>query len=568
MTMLNLIENLEGEFSLKVFSGQEFSETAFPPRTKSSTNNFRAASEPYEENLKDAGSSNRDDKSAPKPDNTYYLEVPLERIKEICSYIQEIGYPLVLMFANDEQNFQAGYAVNYVFAAREEGMLLVIKTKVDPETMEIPSISNQVHAASGYEREIQDLFGIVPVGHPDGKRLVFHSNWPQGAYPLRKDFAVGQKPAFAQEKIRFQEVEGEGVFEIPVGPVHAGIIEPGHFRFSVAGEPVINLEAQLYFVHKGIEKLAESQSIEKCLYIAERVSGDETFANSLAYCQAIEKIAEMKIPVRAAYTRVLFAELERLTSHLGDLGGICLDTGYGFANFQFQMMRGWAYLIADELCGMRFLRSVNKLGGVRKDFVSGKEAKQIELLLKIRTELEDTVNIIKSNSMFIDRVENTGILETKIAVDLNAVGPGGRASGIRYDVRKAFPYAAYANLEFNVPEHNNGDINCRMNTKIEECFESISLMIQVLEGMPEGKVCEPIAEVKPYRFAFGLTEAPRGENIHWLMTGENNTIYRYKIRTPSFCNWPALCHAVKGNIVPDFPLINKSFNLSYAGNDL
>ncbi|MGC7871290.1 NADH-quinone oxidoreductase subunit C [Desulfosporosinus sp. SYSU MS00001] len=564
----NFKGDLERKFSHKFFSGQQFSEIAFPLTVKGSTNNSQVTLGSDKDNGKHVSFSDHDDKVSQEQDNVFYLEAPLEKIKEICCYIQELGCPLVLMFANDERSFQAGYAVYYVFAVREEGMLLVIKTKADPENMEIPSISNHVHAASGYEREIQDLFGIVSVGHPDAKRLVFHGNWPQGVYPLRKDFAVGQKPDFAQEKIRFQEVAGEGVYEIPVGPVHAGIIEPGHFRFSVAGEPIINLEAQLYYVHKGIEKLAEGQSMEKCLFIAERISGDETFANSLAYCQAIEEISEMKIPVRAAYTRVLFAELERLTSHLGDLGGICLDAGYGFANFQFQMMRGWAYSVADELCGMRFLRSVNKLGGVRKDFVSGKEARLIELLLNIRSELEDTVNIIKSNSMFIDRVENTGILETKIAVDLNAVGPGGRASGIRYDVRKAFPYAAYPSLEFKVPEHNNGDINCRMNTKIEECFEAINLMIQAIEGMPEGKVCEPIAEVKPYRFAFGLTEAPRGETIHWVMTGENNTLYRYKIRTPSFCNWPALCHAVKGNIVPDFPLINKSFNLSYAGNDL
>ncbi len=502
-------------------------------------------------------------------DRELYLEVAPDRILEICTYIHtELGYPLISMFANDEQSLQKDYGVYYVFADREESFLLIIKTRVKPDKMETPSLSKTIHAASAYEREIQDLFGIVPVGHPDPKRLVFHSNWPKGEYPLRKEFPAGHQPNFAKEEIQFQKVAGEGVYEIPVGPVHAGIIEPGHFRFSVAGEPIINLEAQLYFVHKGIEKKAEALSMEKCLCLAERISGDETFANSLAYCQAVEKIAGVKVPLRAEYVRVIFAELERLTSHLGDLGGICTDVAYGFAAFQFTMMRGWAYNIADTLCGMRFLRSVNKLGGIRKDFVAGKEAYLIEQLLRIYSELEDTVNIIKSNSMFIDRVENTGILDPKIAADLNAVGPGGRASGLRFDVRKYFPYAAYKHLEFNVPEHNNGDVNCRMNTKIEECYESIKLMIQAVEKLPEGAVWEPVKEVESCRFAFGLTEAPRGENIHWIMTGENNTIYRYKIRTPSFCNWPALCHAVKGNIVPDFPLINKSFNLSYAGNDL
>ena len=281
-----------------------------------------------------------------------------------------------------------------------------------------------------------------------------------------------------------------------------------------------------------------------------------------------KKIVNIEVPLRAQYSRVLFAELERLTSHLGDLAGVCLDAAYGFATFQFRMMRGWAYAVADELCGMRFLRSVNKPGGIRKDFAAGKELSVIEKLRKIKKELEDTVDIVKSNSMFIDRVENTGILKPEIAADLNAVGPGGRASGMHFDVRKSFPYEAYKKLDFTVPEHNNGDINCRFNTKIEECFEAIGLMIKALESMSDGKVSEPINSVEPYQTAFGITEAPRGENIHWVMTGENNTIFRYKIRTPSFCNWPALCHAVKGNIVPDFPLINKSFNLSYAGNDL
>ena len=504
-----------------------------------------------------------------KNSNELYIEVDSPVTYNICSYIyQELGYPLISMFAADEKQLINSYAVYYVFADRQEGLLLIVKTMVKANKMEITSLSKIIPAADLYEREIKDLFGINPLGHPNPKRLVFHSNWPDGKYPLRKEFNLKQKLDFVQEKISFQKVEGKGVYEIPVGPVHAGIIEPGHFRFSVAGEPIINLEAQLFYVNKGLEKLCEGQSIEKCFYIAERISGDETFANSLAYCQAIEKIAGITVPQRAQYTRVIFTELERLTSHLGDLGGICLDTGYGFATFQFRMMRGWAYNLADELCGMRFLRSVNKPGGIRKDFMVGKKSILLKYLQKIKKELEDTVDIIKSHSMFIDRVENTGILKPKIAADLNAVGPGGRASGQCNDVRKSFPYAVYDKLEFEIPKHYNGDVNCRMNTKIEECFTSISLMIQAIENMPEGKILEPVTRVEPYRFAFGMTEAPRGENIHWIMTGEHNSIYRYKIRTPSFCNWPALCHAVKGNIVPDFPLINKSFNLSYAGNDL
>jgi Ni,Fe-hydrogenase III large subunit/Ni,Fe-hydrogenase III component G len=501
--------------------------------------------------------------------NELYCEVRKERIAELCFYANsELFYPLISMYAGDEKSLCGKYGVYYVFADREHALLLILKTLVDPDAMEIQSICAKIPAAALYEREINDMFGIIPVGHPNAKRLVLHGNWPDGAFPLRKEFDLGYKPQFAKKETEFLRVEGEGVYEIPVGPVHAGIIEPGHFRFSVAGEPIINLEAQLYYVHKGIEKLCEGQSIERCLYISERISGDETFANSLAYCQAVEKIAGIEVPSRAQYTRVVFAELERLTSHLGDLGGVCLDAAYGFATFQFRMMRGWAYALADELCGMRFLRSVNKPGGVRKDFVAGKEVKVKEALKRLRKELDETIAIVKTNNLFIDRLENTGILKADIAADLNAVGPGGRASGMYFDVRKSFPYEAYKQLDFYIPEHYNGDINCRVNTKLEECREAISLIERAIEAMPEGKVLEPISAVEPYRCAYGLTEAPRGENVHWVMTGENNTVFRYKIRTPSFCNWPALCHAVNGNTVPDFPLINKSFNLSYAGNDL
>ncbi len=492
-----------------------------------------------------------------------------EKAAEVCVYIsRELWYPLISMFASDETCIQRHYAVYYVFADREREGLLIVKTGVDPAQMELPSICREIPAAASYEREIQDLFGIKPIGHPDAKPLVFHGNWPEGEFPLRKAYPLNRKPDVVSREVQFQRVNGVGVYEIPVGPVHAGIIEPGHFRFSVAGEPIIQLEAQLYYVHKGIEKLSEGLSIERCLYLSERISGDETFSNSLAYCQAIEKIAGVSIPTRAQYTRVVFAELERLTSHLGDLAGVCLDAAYGFATFQFRMMRGWAYAIADELCGMRFLRSVNHLGGVRRDFVAGKEEQVIQHLKKIQKELEDTVQIVQSNSMFIDRIEHTGILHADIAADLNAVGPGGRASGMYFDVRKNYPYEAYRQMDFELPEYYTGDISARFFTKIAESFEAIRIMIQAVASMPSGSVLESVRTVPPYGFAFGLTEAPRGENLHWIMTGEDNTIFRYKIRTPSFCNWPALCHAVKGNIVPDFPLINKSFNLSYAGNDL
>ncbi len=504
-----------------------------------------------------------------KTDNERYIEIDSEYIAEACMFIhQPLERPLASLFASDERLTSGGFALYYVFAIKEEHSFLILKAVLPEGSTVFPSITKDIHAAHLYEREIQDLYGLIPEGHPDAKRMVFHANWPGDLYPLRKDYPTNARPDFADNKQQFVRVLGTGVYEIPVGPVHAGIIEPGHFRFSVAGEPIINLEAQLYYVHKGIEKLAEGCSIEKGFYLAERISGDETFTNSLAYCQAVERIAGVQIPLRAQYSRVFFAELERLISHLGDLGGICLDVAYGFGAFHFRMLRGWCYQLTEPVCQSRFLRSVNKPGGLRQDFIAGNEELIIEYMLRVKQELCEMVKILKANSFFIDRVENTGTLDIKTAADMHTVGPAGRATGIIGDVRKDFPYAAYERLNFSVPEHKNGDVNCRMNVKIEECFQAIEMIRQVIDAMPYGPISEEIGLLEPYRYALGYTEAPRGENLHWIMTGENNTIFRYKVRTPSFCNWPALCKAVNGNIVPDFPLINKSFNLSYAGNDL
>lgn len=503
--------------------------------------------------------------------NELYVEIDSTHAKPVCSFIYfNIECSLISLFANDERQTKGCFLIYYTFSIKTAGMLLIVKARVNEAVMKVESVTADIHAANLYEREIKDMYGIVFENHPDDRELVFHENWPENTYPLRKEFNGAEKPQFVNKQQTFSKIDGTGVFEIPVGPVHAGIIEPGHFRFSVAGEPIINLEAKLYYVHKGMEKLAENQSFEKVFFVSERISGDETFSNSLAYCQALEKIAGIaSVPERGAYSRVILCELERLYNHLGDIAGICIDVAYVFAAGQFAMMRRWCQMLNEQLTGSRFLRSANRPGGLRKDFIKDNEILIASNMNKLEKEFRDTVRIIKSNSLFIDRVENTGIVKAEIANDLNAVGPGGRSAGIAGDVRLDYPYAAYEALQFKVPVHSYGDVNCRMNVKIEEVFESISIIRQALDKMPShGPVIEMISRLEPYKYAFGMTESPRGENCHWVMSGENNTIFRYKIRTPSFCNWPVLCHAVKGNIVPDFPLINKSFNLSYSGNDL
>jgi len=497
------------------------------------------------------------------------LEIPADEIRGLANDVNSrLDGSLISLFACDERTRSREYVLRYVFCSRESGVLIVLITRIHEDAGQFISIADQVHAAALYEREIHDLFGLVPIGHPNAVPLVFHGNWPQGNHPLRKDFGKSHRPSFVDEDVPFQTIAGEGVYEIPVGPVHAGVIEPGHFRFSLAGEPIQNLEAQLFFTHKGIEKLCEGMSFERGFYLSERISGDETFTNSMAYSMAVEEIADVRIPLRGEYLRVFYAELERLTCHMGDLAGICLDVAYGFGAFQFRLLRNWCYQLADLLTGSRFLRSVNIPGGVRIDGIPGKESEILKRLSALKRELEDTAEIVRRQTILTDRIENTGVLAKKTAFDLNGVGPGARASGIPFDVRKTRPYGAYGRLSFDVPVMTGGDVSCRMKVKLEECRQSIGLMVQVIEGLPAGPSSVAIETLPARQSAFGITESPRGENVHWIMTGENGIIARYKVRTPSFCNWPVLCHAVQGNIVPDFPLINKSFNLSYAGNDL
>lgn len=509
----------------------------------------------------------------------YYIDLQQD-LFAVCTFVtEEYHASLVTLFANDEREIDGCFRIYYSFSlgdarTSERLPLLTLRYLVRFENLVAPSISSVAPAATLYEMEIRDLFGIQFEGHPEHSTMIFHTGEPVAGYPLRNDFTLKEKTVYRASAKDYLHIEGAGVFEIPVGPVHAGIIEPGHFRFSVAGEPIINLEAELYYVHKGIEKLASGKSVQHVLLLAERISGDETFSNSLAYCLAIERIAGLSgIPEKALYSRTIFAEMERLYNHLGDLAGVCIDVAFGFANSQFAMMRRWCQMANEQLTGSRFLRNVNRPGGLRKDFLYTKEAIVTDLLDKLEREFTDTVKIIKKNSLYIDRVEHTGIIQKEVARDLHAVGPAARSAGVHHDARKQFPYLDYQRIGFEVPSHHMGDVNCRVNVKIDEIIQSIQIIRKALKSMPkhEASMGNPRAEIgdlKPYQYAFGITESPRGENAHWVMSGPQNTIYRYKVRTPSFCNWPVLCQAVKGNVVPDFPLINKSFNLSYSGNDL
>ncbi|MBI1820648.1 MAG: NADH-quinone oxidoreductase subunit C [Nitrospirae bacterium] len=500
----------------------------------------------------------------------FYFEK--EDILEIATYVYKtpsLRGTLSLQWAADLNPIKPVCRVYYLFSLESGGHWLILAIDLLEEDRLFPSITPRIHAAKWYEREIRDMIGLIPVGHPDLRRLVRHEHWPRGTHPLKKDFPWNTVLERREGTYAYRHIEGEGVFEVPVGPIHAGIIEPGHFRFSVAGEPIMQLEIRLFWKHRGIEKLFENLSLINGVSLAEKVSGDTSFGHSLCYCQAVESLLSVEIPPRAEYLRTLFLELERLHNHIGDVGAICSDAAYSLALAHCNQMKEQIMQMLDRLAGHRFLRGVNRVGGVAVDLDSSQLDGILAGLAKIEEDFKELTDLLFSNASLIDRLETTGILKEQTARDYGVVGVAGRSSNINRDIRRDHPFAAYRHLNLKVPVYQYGDVRARVRVRVDEIHEAISIIRQVCGRIPKGPTyIEAISSATRGRWALSAVEGWRGEILYFVMAGENGRIHRCKVRDPSFVNWPVLQDVAPGNIIPDFPLINKSFNLSYAGNDL
>ena len=503
---------------------------------------------------------------------TPLVQVPVDRIPVIAHYLHtkpDVRGSLSLLWAVDHRPREARYEILYLFTLAERRDWLLLSSDLPGETRLFRSITPHIHAAKWYEREIRDMFGLIPQGHPDLRRLVRHEHWPQGTHPLRKDFKWDTVLGRAQGQHTFRHIEGEGVFQVAVGPIHAGIIEPGHFRFSVAGEPIMELELHHFWKHRGVEKLFEQERLTGAVPLAERVSGDTTVGHSMAYCQAVEALLELEVPRRARFLRSLFLELERLHNHLGDVGAICNDVAYTLAHAHCGRMKERLMQLNDRLTGSRFLRGVLRVGGVTLDVDPGQLSGIVDELDRIEKDFSELQTIIFANASLTDRLEATGVLDERTAWDHAAMGVVGRASGIDRDLRRDRPFAAYNELPVAVALYRYGDVRARLRVRIDEIHESIRLIREIRARIQAGAIAvAPDSAPSPGAWALSGVEGWRGEIVYMLMAGEEGRIHRCKVRDPSFVNWPAIQWAVLGNIIPDFPLINKSFNLSYAGNDL
>lgn len=500
--------------------------------------------------------------------NEVYFEARMDLVAGFCAHLfRKWDARLVSVFADDARAGTGVFHLYYVMALDAAHGFFTLRVPVSPETPEFLSLTDAMPSVNWQEREIQDLFGLKLRGHPNPRRCALHDDWPE-VYPLRKDFDLRTVlPPFEGVRHKFRTVEGEGVFQVPVGPVHAGIIEPGHFLFSVAGEPVLYLQLRLFFVHKGTEKLFENLPVSHCVRLAESISGDSSFAHATAFCHAVERAAGVQAPARARVMRSICLELERIYNHIADVGAICTDVAFVTANMHAMRLRERVLRVNECLTGNRLLRGMACLGGVRFDWDAEQLASLAELIDGLEPEFDSLAQLVEGSSSTLDRLETTGVLKPKVAHDLGVVGIAGRASGFNHDLRRDFPHAAYDEVEVHVPVYQVGDVEHRMQVRIDEVRESLSLLRQFLTKLPAGPLHTEIGELPADRVALGYVEGWRGEIFHWIRTAPGNRLARCKIKDPSLQNWPALSEAILGNIIPDFPVVNKSFNLSYSGND-
>jgi Ni,Fe-hydrogenase III large subunit len=483
---------------------------------------------------------------------------------------------LAMVVATDETRMSDGdLKARYIFEPTVPGApdhFVTLLISADPVHPEVPSLTTLVPAANWHEREMQDLFGIVPAGHPDPRTLVVHDGWPRDVFPMRKAFDGSRRvPIEPAAEFPHRLAEGEGVFEIPVGPIHAGIIEPGHFRFTSVGETVLHLDARLFYTHRGLEKRMEGLSPLDAFYVAERICGVCSLAHGLGYSEALEQIGDVQAPPRARLIRAIALELERLYNHVGDIGNICAGASFHYGAATGMRLKERLQQLNERLVGNRFLRGLVVPGGVRLDLSNDLIDALLVTLHDTLAGLDGLMERIEANSSIVDRLDDTGVLSHQAAVDLAVAGVAARASGVDRDARRDHPHNAFAAesaLDLRVPTVTEGDAMARVMIRALEVRESIRLVGDFVRKLEPGSLQTALPDPVPGgRIGIAAVESARGEAVHWLRTDASGRVERYHLRSPSYHNWPAVAFAAETAIVPDFPLVNKSFELCYSCTD-
>jgi len=465
--------------------------------------------------------------------------------------------------AHDEKALYA-----YMAFAHPEHRHVLLRTDLNMDDPVLPDISRYYVVAVRMERTLQDMFGIRVDGLTDTRRWLKHEHWPEDAYPMRSSFPADMQMKKAEGEYAFLKAEGDGVYEYPVGPVHAGIIEPGHFRFHAVGEEILNMEERLGYVHKGVEKRFEGLTAMQGGRLASHISGDSAVAHAWAFAHACENSAYLEVPPRAVVLRAILCERERMANHIGDIGGVCNDGGFAFMNAQMMRLREEMARIHKEAFGHRLLMDLIVPGGTVCDLTEASAVLLADHTRALAGEVEQLRTIYADHPSIQERVIGSGPVSIDDAQSIGLLGYAGRASGVYADERVEEAYPPYDRLDVRIPQGKLGDVATRVWVRFEEIAEAARLVCTLLDKLPAGAVRTDFEAPEAGVSGFDVIEGWRGEIAAWVRFGRKGKIDRYAVRDPSEINWLGLELAVREVPVPDFPLNNKSFNCSYSGNDL
>nr|WP_220457055.1 hydrogenase large subunit [Morganella morganii] len=505
--------------------------------------------------------------------NQLTITIKTEMLPEVVEFLYYgCGGWLPVLWGNDERPLNGQFAVYYALSMEEgEKCWVTVKAYVSPITQEFPSVTPRVPAAVWGEREIRDMYGLRPVGLPDERRLVLPDDWPDDLYPLRKDtmdYRQRPAPTTDTETYEFINDSKKDARVVPIGPLHITSDEPGHFRLFVDGERIVDADYRMFYVHRGMEKLAETRmGYNEVTFLSDRVCGICGFTHSVAYTTSVENALGIYVPQRAHTIRSVLLEVERLHSHLLNIGLASHFTGFDTGFMQFFRVREKSMTMAELLTGARKTYGTNLIGGVRRDFLKEQRVKTIQLVREMRTDVTQLVDMLLSTPNMEQRTVGVGRLDPQIARDYSPVGPMIRASGFKRDVRFDHPFADYGNLPKTLFTMDGCDVYSRVMVRVKEVLDSLSMIEYALDNMPEGPILTEGFTYQPHKFALGYTEAPRGEDIHWSMLGDNQKLFRWRCRAATYANWPVLRYMLQGNTVSDAPLIIGSLDPCYSCTD-
>ncbi len=488
----------------------------------------------------------------------------------VAEYLnKDLGCRFVINGGTDRRRERGKFLITHFFAQDEEKIYIALHTEVDADQPEVDSITPSVPAANWSERETRDMVGVVPVGHPDPRRLVLSDDWPEDLFPLRWDVEHGIKPPPVEGLAPPRLEPPEGASVVPIGPYFPVLEEPAYFRVFVEGEEVVGADYRGFYNHRGIEKLGCSVlTYNQIPFIAERICGICGFVHSCSYCQTVEQAAEIQVPPRAEYIRTIMLELERVQSHTLWLGIAGHIIGFDTVLMQTWRMREPLMWLCERISGNRKTYGMNLVGGVRRDIEPEMYDDILQVIGDIEREWRALYDAIPGDSTLMARLQGTGILTTQTARDLGAVGPTARGSGLAIDVRIDHPYAAYDRLDVKKCVYDGCDSLARTLVRLDETLDSINIIRQALREMPEGEIMAQIdEEIPPGQQAVGAVEAPRGEVFHWVLTGTENRPERWRVRAPTYANLQSVPPMLQGDALADVPIGIGSFDPCFSCTD-